>query len=189
MKALYFISGVLGARYIDSRGLAAEGNARVQLKRVPKYESIGETAHLEQINLDDFSYVAEFEVGNPPQKLRGLFDTGSTNMWILNESVKIFYKDREVPKKRSYNDKISSTAQKTNHSASIKFGSGSLSGTFFTDDLNFGGINLKQQMFGNVLEQTSIFTGNNFEAIIGLAYPVLAEQGVTPVFDSMMSQL
>ena len=69
---------------------------------------------MEQINLDDFSYVAEFEVGNPPQKLRGLFDTGSTNMWILNESVDIYYNNKKVPKKRSYNDKNSKTAHRTN---------------------------------------------------------------------------
>jgi saccharopepsin len=39
-----------------------------------------------------------------------------------------------------------------------------------------------------VQNQTSIFTGNNFEAIIGLAYPIMAEKGIMPVFDSMMKQ-
>ena len=34
----------------------------------------------------------------------------------------------------------------------------------------------------------TIFNGSNFEAIIGLAYPTLAEQDVTPVFDEMMKQ-
>lgn len=37
-------------------------------------------------------------------------------------------------------------------------------------------------------KQKTIFRGNNFEAIIGMAYPALAEQGVTPVFDEMMNQ-
>lgn len=40
-----------------------------------------------------------------------------------------------------------------------------------------------------MIKQEHIFTGgNNFEAIIGLAYPVLAENGMTPLFDSMMQQ-
>lgn len=143
---------------------------------------------MELINLSDFSYVAEFEVGNPPQKLRGLFDTGSTNMWILNESVDIYNKNIKVPKKRSYNDQESKTAHKTNQTAHINFGSGKLSGTFMTDDINFAGIQIKQQKFGNVEQQSSIFTGNNFEAIIGLAYPVLAEKGVIPAFNSMIQQ-
>jgi hypothetical protein len=34
----------------------------------------------------------------------------------------------------------------------------------------------------------TIFTGNNFESIVGMAYPALAEKGVTPVFDEMMDQ-
>lgn len=37
-------------------------------------------------------------------------------------------------------------------------------------------------------KQSTIFTGKNFEAIIGMAYPALAEKGVTPVFDEMMRQ-
>ena len=37
-------------------------------------------------------------------------------------------------------------------------------------------------------KQQTIFTGKNFEAIVGMAYPALAEQGVTPVFDEMMNQ-
>jgi hypothetical protein len=45
------------------------------------------TAHMNQINLSDNAYVSEFYVGNPPQKLRGLFDTGSTNTWVLNKNV------------------------------------------------------------------------------------------------------
>jgi hypothetical protein len=39
-----------------------------------------------------------------------------------------------------------------------------------------------------VEKQQTIFTGKNFEAIVGMAYPALAEQGVTPVFDEMMNQ-
>lgn len=57
----------------------------------------------------DFSYVADLYVGNkPPQKIRALFDTGSANTWILNKRVKS--QDMHF----AYNDKMSSTAQRTN---------------------------------------------------------------------------
>jgi len=37
----------------------------------------------------DYSYVADIYVGNkPPQKIRALFDTGSSNTWILNKKVR-----------------------------------------------------------------------------------------------------
>lgn len=36
----------------------------------------------------DYSYTADIYVGNkPPQKIRALFDTGSSNTWILNKNV------------------------------------------------------------------------------------------------------
>ena len=38
-------------------------------------------------NDHDMSYMADLYVGNPPQKVRGLFDTGSSNTWILNKEV------------------------------------------------------------------------------------------------------
>jgi len=34
----------------------------------------------------------------------------------------------------------------------------------------------------------TIFNGKNFEAIVGMAYPQLAEKNVTPVFDEMIGQ-
>ena len=52
------------------------------------------------------SYMADLYIGNPPQKVRGLFDTGSSNTWILNKQVgseSLF----------SYDDTLSNMCQKT----------------------------------------------------------------------------
>lgn len=54
-------------------------------------------------------------------------------------------------------------------------------------DSKHGSIHIKNQKFGDVEHQETIFTGSNFEAIVGLAYPSLAEPGVVPLFDNMMS--
>jgi len=51
-----------------------------------------------------------------------------------------------------------------------------------------GQIQIKNQKFGNVERQKTIFTGSNFEAIVGMGYPSLAEPGVKPVFDEMIDQ-
>lgn len=72
-----------------------------------------------------------------------------------------------------------------------------MAGHFVTDDVRLGScdgtkssgqIHIKNQKFGNVEQQHTIFTGSNFEAIVGMAYPALAEHGVTPVFDEMINQ-
>ena len=94
---------------------------------------------MNQINLSDNAYCSEFYVGNPPQKLRGLFDTGSTNMWILNKEVQLIdLKGNPTDKEFSFDDTASKTAQMLEEKAAIKFGSWSLSGHFMTDDVRLG---------------------------------------------------
>ncbi len=151
-------------------------------------------AHIQQVNLEDNAYVSDMYVGNPPQKIRGLFDTGSTNTWVLNKKVKL---PHGAEKEYSFDDTASKSAKKTGQSAIIQFGSGALAGHFMQDDIRLGTcdgvkssgqIHISGQKFGNVEKQSTIFTGHNFEAIVGLAYPALAEKGVTPVFDEMINQ-
>ena len=62
-------------------------------------------AHIVQNNLEDNAYVSDMYVGNPPQLVRALFDTGSTNTWVLNSMV-----DIGATKERSYNNLTSTTA-------------------------------------------------------------------------------
>ena len=151
------------------------------------------TAHIIQNNLEDNAYVSDMYVGNPPQLVRALFDTGSTNTWVLSHTVDL----GGASKERAYNNLTSTSATYTPQKAQIFFGSGNLAGHFITDDIRLGScegakssgqIHIKNQKFGNVEKQHTIFTGSNFEAIVGLAYPALAERGVTPVFDEMIQQ-
>ena len=51
-------------------------------------------------NLQDMIYASEFYVGNPPQKLTGVFDTGSTNLWVLGTETKL---EGDPVKERAYN--------------------------------------------------------------------------------------
>lgn len=77
--------------------------------------------------------MSEIFVGNPPQKIRALFDTGSTNTWVLNKAT-----DIGGPKEFAYDNAASSTSKKTEQKAKITFGSGSLAGHFYTDDVRIG---------------------------------------------------
>ena len=103
--------------------------------------------------MDDSIYVSDIFVGNPPQKLRALFDTGSTNTWVLNKHTKLA---KGAEKEFSYDDEASCTANMTKQAASIQFGSGALAGHFITDDVRIGTcesggqIHIKNQKFGNV---------------------------------------
>lgn len=60
--------------------------------------------------------------------------------------------------------------KKTEQKANVGFGIGTLSGTFFTDDLRIGTlddksstqIHIKNQKFGSIEKQTKIFKGASF---------------------------
>ena len=179
---------------VEGKATETENNNQLdEITHCPINQKGPVEAHMQQINLADNAYVSEFYVGNPPQKMRGLFDTGSTNTWLLNKNTDIGGATKEF----SYDDSKSKTAKKLEQRAAIQFGSGALMGHFMTDDLRLGScdgekssgqIHIKNQKFGNVEKQKTIFTGNNFEAIIGMAYPALAEKDVKPVFDEMIDQ-
>ena len=87
--------------------------------------------------------------------MRALFDTGSTNTWVLNDRVTL---PGNAPKEFSYKDQDSCSAVKLPQRAMIQFGSGALAGHFMTDDVRIGTcdgtssgqIHIKNQKFGNV---------------------------------------
>jgi pepsin A len=133
--------------------------------------------------------VGTLYVGNPPQKVRTIFDTGSTNMWVLSslcESEGCLNGDNFV-----YDPTLSGSFVPTDVGCEIEFGSGPLEGFFGFDDIRVGGgnithelLHIKDQSFGIVTKE-SIFD-DSFDAICGLAYPAMGEGIGTPLFDSMM---
>ena len=160
------------------------------------------------INAHDMSYLTEIYVGTPPQKVRAVLDTGSSNTWILaagaiskidseyepgtpisfdaNDPNVFFLSDP-----LAYDYQHSQTARVTNRTAEVAFGSGTIGGHFLYDTVTLGdplnGIRVQNHHLGNVEIQENIFVGD-FEAIVGLAYPALGEKGVEPLFDSIMKE-
>jgi len=94
-------------------------------------EGPAKTYCAQMYNDHDMAYFADVYIGTPPQKIRGLFDTGSSNTWILDAGVKRI-------DGYAYASESSSTAQSTTQGAEISFGSGSLAGHFVVDDLIVG---------------------------------------------------
>jgi len=73
------------------------------------------------------SYDGYIYVGTPPQKMRAIFDTGSSNTWIIGKNTDLGHKFDIF-----YDPTKSSTAQKVTPEklAVIPFGIGNLEGHF-----------------------------------------------------------
>lgn len=96
-----------------------------------------QTLTLASTNHGDSTYSSDIWVGNPPQKLRALFDTGSANTWILSSRIN----NKEALQNRQHNFydlNKSSSAKMLEQRAEIHFGTGSLNGHFMTDDIRLG---------------------------------------------------
>lgn len=97
----------------------------------------------------------------------------------------------------AYDPNLSKTVQipapSDRKTVQITFGSGKLQGYFIDDVCTMGDpynpdnrLVLNDFQFGMVTQQ-SVFTGS-FDAIVGMAYPSMAEKGFSPWFDSIMDE-
>ncbi|XP_051886233.1 nothepsin [Pristis pectinata] len=136
-------------------------------------------------NYMDAQYYGEISIGTPPQLFTVVFDTGSSNLWVpsaycISEACK--------PHQR-FQSFFSSSYSPRGNSFAIRYGTGQLVGVLGKDKLEIGSIIVQGQEFGeSVYEPGSTFTLAQFDGILGLGYPVLAEGGAVPVFDRMMHQ-
>jgi pepsin A len=95
-------------------------------------------------NYENFNYVGTISVGNPPQKLRAIFDTGSTNQWVLSSLCNS--DGIKTGKNRAFNPHSSNTFNITTIDVEIEFGSGPLEGVFGFDDFWVGGGEIKHEL-------------------------------------------
>uniref|UniRef100_A0A674JN79 cathepsin E n=1 Tax=Terrapene triunguis TaxID=2587831 RepID=A0A674JN79_9SAUR len=137
------------------------------------------------INYLDMEYFGQISIGTPPQNFTVLFDTGSSNLWVPS----IYCVSKACAVHSRFHPSDSNTYSEVGTPFSIQYGTGSLSGIIGSDQVTVEGITVSNQQFAeSVSEPGNTFLDAEFDGILGLAYPSLAVDGVTPVFDNMMAQ-
>lgn len=99
-------------------------------------------------NFKNSQYIGSISVGNPPQLIDIIFDTGSSNFWI--NSSKCINKGCLMHK--SFNAKKSTSYQKGDKRVEVEFGSGIINGVFCKDSISIGNFKVENQEFGEIEE-------------------------------------
>lgn len=113
-----------------------------------------------------------------------VFDTGSTNLWIASDlctTAPCINSDRH-----RYGHTYSETYQVAGGGKlDIEFGTGELQGEQAIDHLHVGPFTVRDQTFGMIESEIGdAFRSIPFEGILGLAFPSMSANKVTPFFDN-----
>jgi len=127
-------------------------------------------------------YVGTVSIGTPPQNFLVIYDTGSSNLWV--PGVKCT--DKGCSGKNTYDSSKSPSYVANGESISIQYGTGSMDGILDEDTVVLAGLVAKQVTFGEATSLADFFAEQPFDGILGLAYPDIAADYVTPVFDVIM---
>ena len=150
-------------------------------------ELIGQPTGKGQVVLTDqqnTQYFGAFLLGSDQQQFTGILDTGSSNIWIPDQSCSTV----GCQNKAKFNPKSSTTFNTHNQKLSIQYGTGNMQGYVGYDTVTFGGISVSNQGFGLAQKLSADFQDSPFDGIFGLAYRSLAEDQVTPWLDSAVAQ-
>ena len=134
-------------------------------------------------NYKNTQYVGIIAIGQPPQEIPVIFDTGSGNLWVTSTLCKAYACSTHI----SYSRAKSKKFRRFGLGVQVTFGTGTVQGEINEDQFTLGQLVIPRQKFGEILDETGdVFAAGKFSGILGLAYPNMAAHGFTPVFDSII---
>ncbi|CAM9303686.1 unnamed protein product, partial [Ectocarpus sp. 13 AM-2016] len=135
-------------------------------------------------NVDNVQYFGDAMIGNPPQRMKILFDTGSSDTWVPAVGC------TSCGLHSGFDDVASSTAVAMGRKFSNRYDSGSVEGSVIKESMAIGGMAVKKVEMGLVKRQGQRIQGFKADGIVGLAFPSISTtQNTSPSQHSTFVQL
>jgi len=142
------------------------------------FESRTSRATTATIPLTDYfnlEYDGPISLGTPAQSFTVLFDTGSSNLWVMGKDATCSQCNQSYHY-HQYDSSASSTYVANGTNFNITYGQGNTTGHLVSDELTVGGVSVRVT-FG---EATKVSYPGRSDGIFGLAYRSLSVRHVLP---------
>lgn len=143
--------------------------------KIPRVAAtLGATAGGDTIEIDDFGdaqYIGKVSVGTPPQEVRVVYDTGSSNLWVNN--IPVPWWKKLLPHHEMYDHGKSSTYVANGTKFNIAYGSGPVAGFYSKDKITVGDIAIPDYTFAevdNVKGLGTMWLVGKLDGILGLGW-------------------
>lgn len=137
------------------------------------------------INFENAQYYGPVGLGVPAQTFNVVFDTGSSNLWIPSKECKSI----ACRVHHKYDHDLSPDYVADGTKLDLAYGSGACKGFLSRDTLTIGTTQVTNVTFGEMTTEGSVsFIAGRFDGILGLGFPQLAADKVTPPFYDMVKQ-
>ncbi|XP_074706268.1 renin isoform X3 [Strix aluco] len=137
-------------------------------------------------NYLDTQYFGEISIGTPAQTFKVVFDTGSANLWVPSYKCSPLYS--ACVSHSRYDSSKSRTYVANGTGFAIRYGTGSVKGFLSQDIVLVSDIPIIQVFAEATALPAFPFIFARFDGVLGMGYPSQAIDGITPVFDRILSQ-
>ncbi|KAF8893589.1 aspartic peptidase domain-containing protein [Infundibulicybe gibba] len=130
----------------------------------------------------DSSYYGTVSIGTPPQTFSVILDTGSSDLWVTDNTCKTCDSSLSL-----FNPSSSSTFKSGGQQTTIRYGSGEVAGQVSSDSVTMGGFTINPQTFLSVDQTSQDLVDDPVSGIMGLAFNGISSTHSTPFWQALAS--